>query len=135
MKTYLATLPDMYIDNSPYWAFIPVLNEPIKLDEDNVYITKKQLAIIYNSITKGISLSEAKIISDEKIAPTNESDRVTAKQSTVIVSAFKELGITENDMKGSINQLRQKIARKAPGILLPDDKTIIDWLRRGGISR
>ena len=46
------------------------------------------------------------------------------------------LGLTDSDLKGSIQQLRTKATNKVEGLPLPDDdKTLIDWLRKGGIER
>ncbi|WP_434996796.1 hypothetical protein ACRQTN_14345 [Pectobacterium brasiliense] len=66
----------------------------------------------------------------------NQIDRVTKKQSQFVVSLLYKLGISRNDLKGSITLLRQKIAKVAPDAPVPeDDKSLIDWLRKGGVDR
>ncbi|MGY0158275.1 hypothetical protein ACVQKW_12765 [Edwardsiella tarda] len=90
-----------------------------------------------------IGMSPASIVSFEsKISnrdcqPANNKQlKVTVKQSTFTVALMKELGVTDEDLKGSITELRRKLARLAPSAPTPsDDKTLIDWLRKGGINR
>ncbi|HHN8377544.1 TPA: hypothetical protein ACRRXV_002475 [Morganella morganii] len=132
--SFVLTVPNLSRDRSPYSIHVPVLEKPILLNERNVYITAEQLNLIYQSVVNGTVISKDFDLINDCLDESNE--RVTARQTEVIVSAFKEIGITEDDMKGSVTSLRKKIARKAPSIALPlDDKTIIDWLRKGGISR
>ncbi|WGE28332.1 hypothetical protein PHA77_12685 [Edwardsiella tarda] len=90
-----------------------------------------------------IGMSPASIVSFEsKIShrdcpsANNQQLKVTVKQSTFTVALMKELGVTDEDLKGSITELRRKLARLAPSAPTPsDDKTLIDWLRKGGINR
>jgi hypothetical protein len=57
--------------------------------------------------------------------------KTTEKQMRLIVALLKRLGLTDSDLKGSITQLRNK-ANKGEELPLPDDdKTLIDWLRKG----
>ena len=54
----------------------------------------------------------------------------------LIVALLKRIGLTDSDLKGSITQLRNKANSKGEELPLPDDdKTLIDWLRKGGINR
>ena len=58
------------------------------------------------------------------------------KQMRLIVALLKSIGLIDSDLKGSIQQLRAKANNKVEGLPLPDDdKTRIDWLRKGGIER
>lgn len=61
--------------------------------------------------------------------------RVTRKQCCFIVDLLRAHGLTDTDFKGSIGELRQKIANKIPSIgsLDVDDNTLIDWLRKAGV--
>jgi hypothetical protein len=48
---------------------------------------------------------------------------------------LKAIGLTDSDLKGSITQLRNKANNKGEELPLPDDdKTLIDWLRKGESS-
>lgn len=73
-------------------------------------------------------------------SPTEENVgkpvKITEKQTRLIVALLKSAGLTDSDLKGSIQQLRTKANNKVEGLPLPDDdKTLIDWLRKGGINR
>lgn len=70
---------------------------------------------------------------DESAAIPKE--RVTRKQCRYIVDLLKARGITDDDFKGSIEVLRLKIANKIPEVGAPcvDNKTLIDWLEKGGV--
>ena len=62
--------------------------------------------------------------------------KTTEKQMRLIVALLKSIGLTDSDLKGSIQQLRAKANNRVEGLPLPDDdKTLIDWLRKGGINR
>lgn len=62
--------------------------------------------------------------------------KITEKQTRLIVALLKRIGLTDSDLKGSITQLRNKANNKGEELPLPDDdKTLIDWLRKGGIKR
>jgi hypothetical protein len=62
--------------------------------------------------------------------------RTTAKQAELIVALLKGIGLTDDDLVGSVSQLRAKANNKVNGLPFPDDdKPLIEWLRRGGISR
>lgn len=114
-------------DVSPFWVMVGVLDNPIILEEKNLYITKKQINKIYSSTVENASLNTS---------GGKSKVNVTAKQSAFTVSLLRDLGLTDDDLKGSITSLRQKIARLSPGSLMPeDDKPIIDWLRKGGVDR
>lgn len=62
--------------------------------------------------------------------------KTTEKQMRLIVALLKRIGLTDSDLKGSITQLRNKANNKGEELPLPDDdKTLIDWLRKGGVNR
>ncbi|WP_447769426.1 hypothetical protein [Aeromonas veronii] len=79
----------------------------------------------------------------DKVNSVNESSgkmvsnigRVTRKQCCFIVDLLRAHGLTDADFKGSIGELRQKIANKIPAIgsLDVDDNTLTDWLRKAGV--
>lgn len=62
--------------------------------------------------------------------------RVTAKQTTVIVSLLKAVGVTDEELKGSTPRLLAKLQNIAAknGIDFPDidPKTWREWLSREG---
>lgn len=109
---------------APFWVMVSLLDKPILLEEKNIYITKKQIEKIYSKIS-GLEDNNPVI-----------KKNVTAKQSAFTISLLKDLGLTDDDLKGSITKLRKKVARLSPTSVLPeDDKSIIDWLRKGGVDR
>ncbi|MDW3571445.1 hypothetical protein N4235_11060 [Enterobacter asburiae] len=100
---------------------------PISLSINNLYITKKYIADIHDNLM----ISSISHINGER-KPT----KVTAKQSTFTVALMKKVGITDDDLKGSITELRRKLVRLIPEAPVPDDdKSLIDWLRKGGVDR
>ncbi|KAE9627734.1 hypothetical protein [Aeromonas veronii] len=64
-----------------------------------------------------------------------QTEKVTKKQAKFIVALLKSCGIEESVLKGSITVLRQKLARLPYPPEVPDDKSLIKWLREGGVNR
>lgn len=119
-----------------------MLKQPEKplftITKDDLLITRSQIEKIYSSIGTPMPNSvngEVEVYDNKNTI--SEKIRVTAKQSDYIVGLLKAIGISEDEMHGSISALRAKIARKSKGINLPDvdDNTLSTWLRRGGIQR
>ncbi|WP_275379282.1 hypothetical protein [Xenorhabdus bovienii] len=79
---------------------------------------------IFNPISAGDTVG--------RIAPKVHT---TAKQCRFIVELLKSHGLDDNDFKGSIEELRRKIANKIPNIGDPnvDDNTLVDWLKKAGV--
>ncbi|CAK9884223.1 MAG: hypothetical protein XXXJIFNMEKO3_00605 [Candidatus Erwinia impunctatus] len=108
-------------------AMVGVMDKPNNLNLENIYITKKQIDKIHYAISAGGWENN----SAEELKP-----KITKKQSSVTVALFRKIGITDADMGGSITELRRKVSRLAPEVILPDDdKSIIEWLKKGGINR
>lgn len=62
--------------------------------------------------------------------------RTTAKQSELIVALLKAIGLTESDLTGSVPLLKKKADSKAHNLPFPDDdKSLIEWLQKGGVTR
>ncbi|CAI1918268.1 hypothetical protein [Serratia marcescens] len=111
-----------------YVFMADVQSEPITLSVSNLYITKSQILYIYENLLSG-SIKEITGVNNKTI-------KVTVKQSAFTVALMKELGVTESDLQGSITDLRKKLVRLAPSAPVPDDdKSLIDWLRKGGVDR
>lgn len=111
-----------------YLFMADIQSKPIKLTLNNLYITRSQILNIYEHLL-GDSMQKA-------ISASHKPAKITVKQSTFAVALMKELGLTENDLKGSITDLRRKLVRVAPSAPVPDDdKSLIDWLRKGGVDR
>lgn len=116
------------------------LVKPIStITANDVYLTRKQIEKVANGvgcelpnhINGGVLVPENKGVAIGKVV------RTTTKQSDYIVALLKAVGITDNDLSGSITELKSKIIRKSSGIAFPevDDNTLIDWLRRSGVNR
>lgn len=104
-----------------------VQSKPVILSVDNLYITRKQIAYIHENLMM-TSLSH--------INGEVKATKVTAKQSAFTVALMKKIGITNEELAGSITELRRKLVRLAPDAPVPDDdKSLIDWLRKGGVDR
>ena len=102
--------------------------KPISLSLDNLYVTKTQI----KNIISNLMIPFDDMINKDNSKKTN----TTKKQSEFTVGILKEIGFTNSDLRGSISELRKKIARKLPTVSVPaDDKSLIDWLRKGGIDR
>ncbi|WP_304164436.1 hypothetical protein [Lonsdalea britannica] len=102
--------------------------QKITLSINNLFITKSQMSSIYENLLNN-SIKNAMGLNSRPI-------KVTVKQSVFTVALLKELGIKDNELKGSITKLRQRISNLAPSAPVPDDdKSLIDWLRKGGVDR
>lgn len=99
----------------------------------------KDLLEIKACITSGLPIGVKESPSKKDLMYPNdgkrESGRVTSKQCRFIVEMLKSYGFVDDDFKGSIGELRVKIANRIPSIGDPDidDKTITDWLKRAGV--
>jgi hypothetical protein len=59
--------------------------------------------------------------------------RTTAKQAELIVALLRGIGLTDDDLAGSVSQFRNKASNKVSDLPFPDDdKALVEWLRRGG---
>ena len=105
---------------------------------DELWIDREDIENLYASKISGE-------IMQSKIFPEHNSDgavidlnlaRVTAKQTTVIVSLLKAVGVTDEELKGSTPRLLAKLQNIAAknGIDFPDidPKTWREWLSREG---
>ncbi|MGY9520967.1 hypothetical protein ACTM6F_06120 [Citrobacter freundii] len=120
--------PD-HIDEEDFKAMVGVLDSPITLSVKNLYLTKGQIENIYQAGANG-SWNIDSLDNDEKKV------RITTKQSTFTVALMRKLGFSDNDLQGSITSLRNKIAREIPDAIVPDDdKSMIEWLKKGGVRR
>ncbi|WP_369136321.1 hypothetical protein [Klebsiella variicola] len=138
--------------------WLPLLNrklaEKIKFNssinrnpETEITITSSDIFIARDTILKlkdAIDTGEPmKSMINGGVAPSPPTEenvgkpvKITEKQTRLIVALLKSAGLTDSDLKGSIQQLRNKANNKVEGLPLPDDdKTLIDWLRKGGINR
>ncbi|EMO3463279.1 TPA: hypothetical protein ACSRGI_000864 [Klebsiella variicola subsp. variicola] len=138
--------------------WLPLLNrklaEKIKFNssinrnpETEITITSSDIFIARDTILKlkdAIDTGEPmKSMINGGVAPSSPTEenvgkpvKITEKQTRLIVALLKSAGLTDSDLKGSIQQLRNKANNKVEGLPLPDDdKTLIDWLRKGGINR
>lgn len=67
-------------------------------------------------------------------AQKQTSERVTGKQSRALVAALKVIGFTDEDFRGEIPALQQKLTREGLGDIAGHDKnTLADWLNKGGV--
>lgn len=132
-EIFLNTSFSLYSPDGDDWgdfkAMVGILERPIPLTINNLFLTKKQIEKIYLSSVRGGW-------DDENYESDTKKVRVTAKQSTFTVSLMKKLGFSDSDLTGSITSLRMKIARIIPDAQVPDDdKSLIEWLRKGGVKR
>nr|DAG85093.1 MAG TPA: hypothetical protein [Caudoviricetes sp.] len=110
---------------------------PVTLDE--LWIDKEDIESLHISKVTGEMIQS-------KIFPEKNSEgavidmnlaRVTAKQTTVIVSLLRAIGLTDEELKGSTPKLLAKLQNIAAknGIDLPDidPKTWREWLSREGV--
>ncbi|CDH32520.1 hypothetical protein [Xenorhabdus bovienii] len=96
------------------------------LNYSNLVLPKEEAQKIYEL------LSTESIYIAENAAPKIHT---TAKQCKFIVELLKSHGLDDNDFRGSIEELRRKIANKIPQIdgLDIDNKTLIDWLKKAEV--
>ncbi|WP_213133828.1 hypothetical protein [Citrobacter sp. FP75] len=100
------------------------------LDFNKMVITKEKLIKLITMITQDDIPNDTTVIS---LVTT----KTTAKQCFFIVQLLNNIGFENNELsKITMTNFRQKLSKK--GIQLPDnidDKTLIDWLRKGEIQR
>jgi len=126
-SSFKANPADTEGDLGDYFLIAGVQSKPIVLSIDNLYITKKQIAYIHDNLM---------INSLSQINGEVKATKVTAKQSAFTVALMKKVGISDEELTGSITELRRKLVRLAPDAPVPDDdKSLIDWLRKGGVNR
>ncbi|WP_313010323.1 hypothetical protein [Atlantibacter hermannii] len=105
---------------------------------NDIFVTRCQIEKVYNSIGRDIpNLINGGVSQPQSPETVIEKPvRTTAKQAELIVALLKGIGLTDDDLVGSVSQLRAKANNKVNGLPFPDDdKPLIEWLRRGGISR
>ncbi len=111
----------------------------VTITANDIYLTRKQIEKVANGVGLEIPnhLNGGVLAPENLTATTGKSVRTTIKQSDYIVALLKIAGITDNELLGSITELKAKIGRKSSEIALPevDDNTLVDWLRRAGVNR
>lgn len=104
----------------------------------DIFVTRHQIEKIDNSVGKsipnfingGVSQPPSTEMKIEKPV------RTTAKQAELIVALLKGIGLTDDDLTGSVPLLRSRANNKINNLPFPDDdKALIEWLRRGGVDR
>jgi len=132
-KRRLNKRPSIYLEN--------VVIEDIAA---RVRVTRDDLLKIQQHMISGELIRRKKRSQEQEMEAGTEQDqrndlahtrgRVTKKQCCFIVNLLKSHGLTDADFRGSITELRKKIASKAICIddQNLDDKTLIDWLEKGG---
>lgn len=106
---------------------------------DDIYITKKQIEILFDHKGKDIP----NFINGMRSRPKEGTEkqeayqsRVTTRQSTMIVALLLALGITDDDMQGSTTKMETKLkniaSRRSVAIPDIDPKTWREWLSREG---
>lgn len=112
----------------------------ITITSSDIFIARDTILKLKDAIDTGEPM---KSMINGGVAPSSPTEenvgkpvKITEKQTRLIVALLKSAGLTDSDLKGSIQQLRTKANNKVEGLPLPDDdKTLIDWLRKGGINR
>lgn len=116
----------------------PALNETLTISD--LFIARDTILKLKDAIDTGEPIKSMINGGVVPLPPTEmnvgKPVKTTEKQMRLIVALLKSIGLTDSDLKGSIQQLRAKTNNKVEGLPLPDDdKTLIDWLRKGGIER
>lgn len=118
-------------DNGPLPDELTLHPEDEDEDEDEygapIFVSMPEQVIIKDDVQKIYALVQG--VKIEQARATN----VTAKQCRFIVESLRAHGLTDEDFKGSIPQLRQKIARLKIAETYGDDKTLTDWLVKAGV--
>lgn len=116
----------------------PAINET--LTTSDLFIARDTILELKGAIDTGKPM-KSMINGGVTLSSPTEEDvgkpvKITEKQTRLIVALLKRIGLTDSDLKGSITQLRTKANNKGEALPLPDDdKTLIDWLRKGGVNR
>ena len=112
----------------------------------DILVTRHQIEKIDNSIGENIpNIINGGIVQVEPVEVAIEKPvRATAKQSDLIVGLLKAIGLTDEELKGSISELmnkantrtRQLCGDRAETLPFPDDEaSTISWLKKGGVNR
>ncbi|MBD2782663.1 hypothetical protein [Xenorhabdus szentirmaii] len=108
--------------------------QPYRQYIDDILVQEHDLVLPKEDVIKAYKIFNALPLDtiSEKPAP---KIHITAKQCKFIVALLKSHGLNDNDFKGSIEELRRKIAYKIPEIdgLDIDNKTLIDWLKKAEV--
>ena len=116
----------------------PALNETLTISD--LFIARDTILKLKDAIDTGEPIKSMINGGVIPLPPTEmnvgKPVKTTEKQMRLIVALLKRIGLTDSDLKGSITQLRNKANNKGEELPLPDDdKTLIDWLRKGGVNR
>ncbi|HCT9372857.1 TPA: hypothetical protein OUC12_000890 [Klebsiella quasipneumoniae] len=112
----------------------------ITITSSDIFIARDTILKLKDAIDTGEPMKSMINGGVTPSSPTEEDVgkpvKITEKQTRLIVALLKRIGLTDSDLEGSITQLRNKANNKGEELPLPDDdKTLIDWLRKGGIKR
>lgn len=117
-----------------YFGDAEVLLKDVQISNfiDVLFISKDDILKIQKAILQS---NEKHYLPEELTNKERGGERTTAKQCVFIVSLLRSLGLTDDDFKGSIGALRKKISIKSKWVadLNLDDKTLAEWLKRGGV--
>ncbi|HEF0064715.1 hypothetical protein [Citrobacter sp. RHBSTW-00271] len=113
---------------------------------DDILVTRHQIEKIDYSIGADIpSILNGGVLQTEPSDVAIEKPvRATAKQSDLIVALLRAIGLTDEELKGSISELMNKANSRARKLTesrvetlpFPDDEaSTISWLKKGGVNR
>lgn len=127
-----------FSDNtSPIWADVRFPNI-----EDHLWLMREDLELLQRHISSGLPLPlngdshEQTTMAEIAAAAAGElKPRITANQSRAIVELLIARGYTDDDFRGSIEALQQKLSREGLGGTLTaiDKNTLTAWLERAGV--
>ena len=116
-----------------------LLENKTPVPTDELFIYREDIENLYFSKINGEKIS-SKILPEKKeegAVIDIDTVRITTKQTSVIVSLLKTMGITDDELKGSTPKLLAKLQNIASknGVILPDIdvKTWREWLSREGV--
>ena len=127
---------DFSDNSSPVWADVRFPNIA-----DHLWVLREDLALLQRHIHSGQPLpigadANAQSALAEMAAAVEElRPRTTATQSRAIVELLIARGYTDDDFRGSIEALQQKLSREGLGGTLTtiDKNTLTAWLERAGV--
>lgn len=105
---------------------------------NDIFVTRLQIEKVCNFIGREIPNVINGGVSQPQLSETmiEKPVRTTAKQAELIVALLRGIGLTDDDLAGSVSQLRNKASNKVSDLPFPDDdKALVEWLRRGGVNR
>ncbi|MFM4954828.1 hypothetical protein [Aeromonas veronii] len=113
----------------------------VELAAHDLWIFRKDLELVHQHIHSGkplpIDTDNAEQAATAEMAADSEKPvpRTTLNQSKAITELLTKLGYTDDDFRGSIGALQQKLSRDGLGGTLTDiDKnTLTAWLERAGV--